>query len=150
MSIVHTGVGAVALAMASFASVSTLPARASNSPMRIIHVNARPATVTTKGVITFTVQVQGIRLNVKRIGTRPVTGEGHLQYYLDRIPGDAWTKVDYGQSYLMSVGTNVDIFGLKYSRLKFASGKHTVLVALAKNNGILYHVPIARVRISVR
>jgi hypothetical protein len=150
MPIVLVGLGAAAWVLASLVSIAALPAQAAAPPMRIAHVTVKPTTVTTTGVITFTAQIQGFRLSVKHIGKEPISGEGHLQYYLDRIPSDAWSETDYHHGYLMAVGTNIVIFGLKTSRVKISRGRHHILVALAKNDGILYHAPTVQVTVTVK
>lgn len=130
-----------------------LPAHASpvhSSSMRIDGFSARPTTVTRKGIITFTVRVSGLTLDFKHIGKRPVPGHGHLQYYLDRIPPDAYSRADLHHNFLGAVATPVYIFTVRSSPIKFLPGKHKILVALTRNNYILYHAPSASVAISVK
>jgi hypothetical protein len=123
---------------------------ASSSKMLITKLTALPRVVRIDARITFVVSVQGIRLSFRDIGKSPAAGEGHLQFYLDRIPTDAWTRRDVRHTFLAAVGTPIAIFRFKYAAIKVSPGKHRVLVALAKNNNVLYHVPVASVTIWVK
>src|SRR5690349_7641286 len=87
---------------------------------------------------TLVAQVQGIQLSYNHIGKRPVSGEGHIQYYLDHIPKDAWSRVDLSRGYIGAAGTPTITLGLNRAPVRFSPGKHHVLAALAKNNRILY------------
>ena len=118
--------------------------------MRIAHLRATPRTVSHSGLISLYVQVEGIRLSYQDMGKRPVSGEGHVQYYLDRIPRDAWSKVDLGHGYLGAAGTPTVTLGLAHSPARVSRGKHRIVAALAKNNRILYHAPASSVAITVR
>jgi hypothetical protein len=100
-------------------------------------------------LITFTVSVQSIELSFKDIGKAPVAGEGHVQFYLDRIPRDAWTRRDVHHTFLAAVGTPIAIMRFSHVAVKVSPGRHKILAALAKNNDILYRAPVASVAIRV-
>jgi hypothetical protein len=109
-----------------------------------------PRTVSRHGAITFRVQVSGLKLDPRQIGKPDVPGVGHLQYYLDRIPRDAHTRLDLRRDFLAAVGTPVFIFSFKNSTVRIRPGHHTILVALARNRYTLYRAAVARVPITVR
>jgi hypothetical protein len=109
-----------------------------------------PHTVSTHGVITFHVQVSGMTLKFKAIGKHPVSGQGHLQYYLDGIPSDAYKRADLRHNFLGVVATPIYIFHLKYSLVKIKPGKHRFIAALAQNDNVLYHVPTASITVTVK
>jgi hypothetical protein len=106
--------------------------------------------VPANGSILFTVTVRGLTLDRLHMGSKPVPGRGHLQYYLDRIPAGAYRSFRDRSTFLGAIGTNEFLFRLKQSAVPITRGRHTILIALAQNNYLLYHAPVARVLISVR
>jgi hypothetical protein len=118
--------------------------------MRITSVKAFPHRVIAQGIVTFRVSVKGITLDLRHVGKKPVAGHGHLQYYLDKVPKDAHSKADLKHSFIAAVATPLFDFNLRASRVKIGRGKHKVIVALAKNNYVLYKAPTAAVTITVR
>jgi hypothetical protein len=129
------------------------PAWAAATPapaMRISRVTAQPTTVSLKGSILFTVTVQGLTLDRLHMGARAVPGRGHLQYYLDRIPATAYRSFRDRSTFLGAIGTSQFLFRLKQSAVRITRGHHIVLIALARNNYLLYRTPVARVSITVR
>lgn len=128
-----------------------LPAgAASPPPPRITHVTARPRTVSPNGSILFTVTVRGLTLDRLHMGSKPVSGHGHLQYYLDRIPSSAYRSFRDRSTFLGAIGTKEFLFRLKQSAVRIKPGRHTILIALARNDYLLLHAPVARVAITVR
>lgn len=142
---------AVAILAALVPRPGSFPAGAAAPPVpRITHVTARPRTVSVNGSILFTVSVRGLTLDRLHMGGRPVSGRGHLQYYLDRIPAGAYRSFRDRSTFLGAIGTKEFLFRLKQSAVPFTRGRHTIFIALAQNDYLLYHAPVARVVISVR
>jgi hypothetical protein len=150
MSLVTVALCAAALMAASLFPRDVSASRAAVSGIQITRLTATPRVVGLSHLITFTVAVRGIRLSYGDMGKPPVVGEGHLQYYLDRIPRDAWVRPDVHRTFLAAVGTPITVFRFSHTAVRVDPGKHVILVALAKNNYVLYHSPIAHVAIRVK
>lgn len=118
-------------------------------PMRITAFTVRPHTVSPHGTLIFTVHVQGLTLDLVHLGKQNLARHGHLQYYLDRIPHDAWTHADLHHSYINSVATTRFYMAVTASAVRIRRGTHRILVALARNDRTLYHVPARSVTITV-
>jgi hypothetical protein len=97
-------------------------------------------------VITVTVNVQSLQFDLQSLGKAPVDGEGHIQAYLDRVPVNAFSKP--AVKGLIAVATT-QTFSLGFSPNWFVreSGAHTLIIALARNDGVLYPVPFAFLRV---
>jgi hypothetical protein len=135
-----------------FAAVLVPAVNAARHQSMAVHVlsSTGPRTVSRHGAITFRVRVSGLKMNPRQIGKPDVAGVGHLQYYLDRIPADAYRRIDLRRSFLAAVGTPTFIFNLKYSPITISPGRHTILIALAQNRYVLYRGPVVRVTITVK
>ena len=145
--------GTTALCAAGLLAVPAAPtataARPPAQPMRIRTLSATPHTVARHGTLTFTATVSGLILDLAHLGQRPRAGHGHLQYYLDRIPADAWTRPDRHHGYIAAVATPRFFLAIVASPVRITPGTHRFLVALARNDGVLYHAPVASVRVTV-
>lgn len=141
---------AAAIAIGGVIAPSATTAGAAGPAMRITKLTAKPRTVRKSGLISFTVTVRGIKLNFKDIGKAAVPGEGHVQYYLDHVPKDAWTRRDVHHTFLAAAGTPVAIMRFSHMAIKVSPGRHKILAALARNDDILYHAPVASVTIQVK
>src|SRR5205823_1201909 len=51
-------------------------------------------TIAASKPVSMHIKVTGIALDLKHIGKKPVAGHGHIQLYLDKVPSDAYKKVD--------------------------------------------------------
>jgi hypothetical protein len=118
--------------------------------MRIKSVSASPHVVIREGIVTFRVTVAGLKLDIRHMGKKAVAGHGHLQYYLDRVPSDAYSRVDRKSPFLAAVATPLFSFNLRASPVKISRGTHRIIVALARNNDVLYRVPTKPITIVVR
>src|SRR5205823_2286812 len=103
-----------------------------------------------KGHIAFYLKVTGITLDVMHIGKAPIRGQGHLQFYLDRIPSDAYTRVDLQHNWIGFSATRIFTFNLAASPVKISRGRHRIIVALARNNMVLYRAASDALSITVR
>jgi hypothetical protein len=138
------------LALPGMRSVSPGEAAGLAAPsLRITSVTAHPTTVSRHGSILFTVQVRGLILDRLHMGGKPVAGRGHLQYYLDRIPASAYRSFRDRSSFLGAIGTSAFLFRLTQSAVRITPGRHTILIALARNDYLLYHAAVARIHIKV-
>jgi hypothetical protein len=125
------------------------PASAHQAPMRITGFTVRPRAVSPHGTLIFTVHAQGLTLDLVHLGKQNVARHGHFQYYLDRIPRDAWTRVDLHHSYIDAAATTKLYIAVRASATRIGRGRHRILVALARNDRTLYHVPARSVMITV-
>jgi hypothetical protein len=146
-----------ALALALGLTTSFVPAsavvQASAVSRHGMHVSVLPKigprTIRPGGIISFYLRVRGIHL-VPRFGTHPITGAGHLQLYLDGIPTDAYRRADLQHHWLASVAATTFRLRFPLAIVDGRRGHHTVLIALAEANNVLYRVPASRVTITVR
>jgi hypothetical protein len=122
----------------------------STPTMSVTIVSAQPTTVTAKhATVTFHLRVKGIVLDATHIGKANIRGHGHIQLYANRIPTDAYVQKDLKQHWLASLAATT--LGLNLlPTIVGGRGKHRIIVALAKNNGVLYRVRTASVTITVR
>jgi hypothetical protein len=125
-------------------------ARSAQPAMRIASLSASPRVVIKQGVVTFRVHVTGMKLDLRHMGKQAVAGHGHLQYYLDSVPVDAYTRKDVRHTFLAAVATPLFSFNLRASRVKITPGAHRIIVALARNDDILYRTPTSAISITVR
>ena len=120
--------------------------------MGVTIVSVTPTTVIRKNrSVTFRLQlrVKGILLDPRHIGKANVRGHGHVQVYVDKIPSDAYVRRNLKQHWLASLaGTTIRI--TVPPTLIVGLGNHRLIVALAQNNSVLYHVPAASTTITVK
>jgi hypothetical protein len=84
------------------------------------------------------------------MGKAPIAGHGHIQFYLDRIPSDAYTRVDLHHNWIGLSATPIFTCNLAASPIKITRGHHRIIVALAKNNMVLYRAASDAMSITVR
>jgi hypothetical protein len=102
------------------------------------------------GVLTITVKVTGVALDVQALGAAPKDSQGNIQAYLDRIPSVAYRKTDLRFPWLFQVASPLITFRLPPAVLHAKPGRHRLLLALARNNAVLYNLPPAIVRFTLR
>jgi hypothetical protein len=140
---------AAALAGVVFPIGSYAAAQPSPSMSVSILSSTGPRTITKPQNVTFHLKVSGMTLDSRHMGKANVSGHGHLQVYANRIPADAYSKKDLKHNWLASLADPT--FTLKLSSAVLGGkGKHKIIVALAKNNSVLYHAPTASFTITVR
>lgn len=146
----------LALASTVLAVGIIVPAQGQAAPaaprpaMRVSILSFSPTTITTgKATVTLHLRVSGIVLDAVHLGKANIAGRGHLQLYVDTIPTDAWTKKDLQHTWLASLSATTLSLNLPPA-LVGGAGKHTIIVALARNNCVLYRTPAARVTITVK
>lgn len=120
------------------------------STMRVTVRSVKPATVTPKhAAVTFHLKVTGLTLDAKHLGKAPIAGHGHIQLYVGAVPKDAYARRDLKHHWLASLAA--PDFTLRLSpAILGGTGKHRIIIALAKNNYVLYHMPLAYVTITAR
>src|SRR2546423_8329213 len=102
--------------------------------MSVRIVSVKPATVTKKKAdVTFHLRVKGIVFDTAHMGKANVRGHGHLQFYVDRIPSDAYVGKDLLHPWLASLAATSPVLNLSPSLIG-GRGKHRIIVALAQNN----------------
>jgi hypothetical protein len=111
-------------------------------------LSSGPTTISLNKVITLRLKASGIVLDAAHIGKTPKNGVGHFQIYLDRVPADAYSKKDLKSNWLAAVAAPV--IPLKMAKGMVKPGKHKIIVALAKNNYVLYRVPTATLAITIK
>jgi hypothetical protein len=110
----------------------------------------RPVTVPLDGTIPIHVKVTGVTLSAKSMGRKNVTGQGHYHFYVDCIPPAAYTQMNnFGSCWAGAVASERSIFDLSTSHVKIHPGTHVLLIALARNDHILYRAPVATVVFTV-
>lgn len=117
---------------------------------RAIHVrpSSGPHVLRVGGTVTLHLTVSGIHLDAQHIGKRSRDDQGHIQLYLDRIPGSAYTKPSL-QHWLASVGATT--VSLRLTRgIVGTTGSHQIIAALARNDNVLYRVQPATLKVLVR
>lgn len=105
--------------------------------------------ITGNHIVTFHVHVSGIRLDPRRMGKRNAAGYGHIQVYLDRIPADAYKKLDL-KGIVVAVGASSFTWQTSKLWTKQNHGHHTLIFALARNDDVLYQVKTGHVAITVK
>ena len=121
----------------------------SRSAMSVTIESVKPTTVTRKNTsVTFHLAVKGIVLDTAHMGKANVRGHGHIQLYVDRIPGDAYTRSDL-KHWLASLPETTFALNLPPT-LVGGPGKHRIIVALAQNDGVLYRAPVVGITITAK
>jgi hypothetical protein len=111
----------------------------------------RPVTVRPNGVIPIHVQVRGVTLDARAMGRKNVAGEGHYHFYVDCIPPAAYSRPNnFGNCWAGAVASERSYFDLSASHVKITPGTHVLLIALARNDHVLYRAPAADVVFTVR
>jgi hypothetical protein len=133
------------------ASTASGPSSTASTPaMSVAIVSVKPATVTAKqATVTLHLRVKGIFLDATHMGKANVGGHGHIQLYLDRIPSDAYVRKDLTQHWLGAVAATTIGLNLPPAVVGGA-GKHRIIAALARNDDVLYRVPMADTTITVK
>lgn len=110
----------------------------------------QPVTVPLDGRIPIRVKVTGVALNAGAMGKGNVSGQGHYHFYVDCIPPAAYTQMNnFGSCWAGAVASERSIFDLGASHVKIHPGTHVLLIALARNDHILYRAPVATVVFTV-
>jgi hypothetical protein len=120
-------------------------------PMSVkVLANSGPSTIAGKQtLVTFHLQVHGLHLDPQHIGKKSAPTHGHIQIYLDSIPADAVTKMDMKNIFAVVGGQDFSI-GVTPAWVKKHPGKHTLLIALAQNDYVLYRAKPASFAITVK
>jgi hypothetical protein len=108
-----------------------------------------PHTIRNKTLVTFQLQVRGVTLDPKHVGAHAVPRHAHIQIYLDRIPPDATRHADMKGIVAVTAAIAFSI-GFTRSWLHLHTGRHRFLIALARNDDILYNVSPAAFDVLVR
>lgn len=138
---------AAAIFLGALFSTSTGGLAASSMSIKLLP-SSGPTTVSLNKVITLRLKATGIVLDAAHIGKAPKNGVGHFQIYLDKIPSDAYAKKSLQSNWLAAVAAPV--VPLKMAKGLVKPGKHKIIVALAKNNYVLYRIPTASLSITVK
>lgn len=128
------------------------PPAAMNAGMMSIQLTnpMTPYTVSMKGKIPVDVKITGMKLAPAAMGKANVAGEGHYHFYVDCIPADGYTMADLGHCWAGAVATQMATFDLATSKVKITPGTHLLLVALAKNDHVLYDAPASAIVFTVK
>lgn len=110
----------------------------------------KPVTVAANGKIPVDVQIMGMKVAAGAVGKANVAGEGHYHFYVDCIPADAYTMADLGHCWAGAATGMMSTFDLTTSKVKITPGTHLLLVALAKNDHVLYRAPASSIVFTVK
>jgi len=143
-----------ASAMLAATTLVPVTGHAASSPprssMSVVIVSVKPSTVTAKHAnVTFHLRVKGIVLDATHMGKANVRGHGHIQLYVDGIPSHAYVRKDLTHHWLASLAATTVTINLS-PPLVGGRGKHRIIVALAQNNYVLLHVPMASTTITAK
>jgi hypothetical protein len=109
-----------------------------------------PHVITKNGqLIAVRVRFTGIVMDPLHIGQKSVVGHGHMQVYLNRIPSSAY-KYAAPADVVVNATTSTFNFALSPHWRKAARGHHRFLVALARNDNILYRVNAGSFSLTVK
>jgi hypothetical protein len=109
-----------------------------------------PVTVPVNGKIPIQVAVSGIKMDMAAMGRSNVPGVGHYHLYVDCIPSIAYVRNNnLGACWAGATAATKTDFDLSTSHVKVTSGTHILLIALARNDHILYKAPAADVIFTV-
>jgi hypothetical protein len=107
-------------------------------------------TVEQGAKIPLDLKVTGIKLSMSAMGHKAVAGEGHYHYYVDCIPPNSYsTPTLRGCWAYAGASAGRTSFDLSASHVKIRPGTHMLMVALARNDHILYRVPAANLVFTV-
>jgi hypothetical protein len=113
-------------------------------PMSIQIVSpTNPVTVKQNGKFPISLKVSGIKLDMAAMGRKNVPGEGHYHFYVDCITANGYVSGLLSGCWAYSAAATKTDFDLKQSHVKIKPGIHLLLVALARNDHVLYPVPAA-------
>jgi hypothetical protein len=151
LALVACGTSQSSVAKPTLAPGPTLtPAPYVPGPMSVaILPSTGPHNITGKQtLVTFHLKVRGLHLDPKHIGGAPVAKHGHVQIYLDSIPATAYSRMDMTNIFAVAAGDDFSV-GVTSAWVKKHSGSHTLLIALAQNNDVLYKATPGRFSITV-
>lgn len=141
------GAGVAALALATAAVAAPASAAKPRASMLSIQLNSpqRPVSVSKMGKIPVNVKIAGIMLNAKLVGMKNKAGVGHYHFYVDCIPADGYRTADLARCWAGAATSAMASFDLSTSKVKVTPGTHLLLVALARNNHVLYKAPASAI-----
>ncbi len=140
----------VLMAGALFPHTGHAALAATKPAMSVKIVSASPTTISGKHtIVTFHLQASGITLDITNMGKASIAGHGHFQIYVDRIPNDAYAKKDLNHSWLASLTATTVSLNLAPALIG-GRGTHKIIVALARNDYVLYKVATASVTITAK
>lgn len=124
---------------------------AGNKPSMSISILAPKSAISAVpgGWVSMNVKVTGVAISKRTIGRKPKAGQGHIQIYLDRIPAAAYTTTT-GKNLVLTIGTPKISFKISRQWASLHQGQHRFILALAKNNDVLYHAPTASIAVTVK
>lgn len=151
-----------ALGVAFLTSIMPLMAlasqrHASRSGVRITMLKvSRPHEITEKKPLIYLyLRIHGLKWTATKKHPLP-RGKGFVQIYLDKIPGDAYKKVDFkgrfaaakpsplgGSRYELVIGPTAAWF-------KLHKGHHELKIGLARNNYVMYPVKAVGFALNVK
>lgn len=110
----------------------------------------RPVTVSLNGKIPLRLKISGITLDAAAMGRANVPGYGHFHFYVDCIPSVSYTRPNnLGACWAGAAARERTVFDLATSHVKVNPGTHVLLLALSRNDHVLYRAPIASVVFTV-
>lgn len=137
---------APAFAHGRYATATSFSVLPKSGPHQLTHKN---------DLLNLYLKLKGIKL--ARAGAKPKGGQGHIQIYLDKVPSDSYKTADMKNIASVYPAPNqpkpfTSSYSIEFDSLWIQShkGNHTLKIALAKNNDVLYRVPIVSFKIDVK
>jgi hypothetical protein len=145
-------IGLLVAILTAVVATTTGPALAQTRPSSKITFSvlkkSGPHTITRKQeLVTFFFKINGMTIDKKFPGKK-VKNAGHVQIYLDKVPADAYRKKDLTGIASVNApgaeGKHVYAVTIQFDNayVKEHIGTHTLKIGLARNNMVMYRVPI--------
>jgi hypothetical protein len=130
----------------------TVPEASGPKSIRVLSTNIPPTILAGRvpKVLTIQASITGVALDVNALGSPPKDSQGNIQAYLDRIPPAAYHKPTLTFPWLFQVASPTITFRMPAAVLHSKPGQHRILLALARNNAVLYNVPPAAVSFTLK
>lgn len=116
-----------------------------------------PVTVRPNGKITIDVAATGFTFAPMSVGKAAMPGMGHGHFYVDRMPAGGYSSAAVAANprngWAGAFTSNMAVFDLTAARklgINLSPGQHLLIIALAKNNHVLYRAPAAVIPFVVR
>jgi len=136
----------VAVVVVSLFLLRTAPASPAQSPApkRVYILDPTHSVVVQPGgKIHLRLKITELQMAPNEMGRPNVPAEGHYHFYVDCIPPNAYYVANLAGCWAGASASLNAVFDLSTSHVKVESGTHVLLVALARNDHILYRVPPA-------
>ena len=151
LAAIPTTAGAVPATAASFAT-SKISIRILSAGPKTVHPVFTKKHGWRNCVVTFSSRVTGVKLTPNfNISKKPKPGKGNIEIFGAKIPKAAYSHAEVAPYWLEELGTAVFAYCAHPGVYGGEGAKYTLLIAIGKTNGVLYHgVTPARFTVTVK